>query len=78
MEKPHILGNKCKVSWTSGSMFEVFGDQEKTASGSHLASKSVDQVEVIIVDQYIPNTLTGTRLYFLNVLLFDYAENNLV
>jgi hypothetical protein len=24
-EKPHILGNKHKVSWTSGSMFEVFG-----------------------------------------------------
>jgi len=24
-DKPHILGNKRKVSWTSGSMFEVFG-----------------------------------------------------
>jgi len=24
-EKPHILGNKRKVSWTSGSMLDVFG-----------------------------------------------------
>ncbi|RHN43925.1 putative chromatin remodeling & transcriptional activation HMG family [Medicago truncatula] len=48
-EKPRIIGNKRKVSW--GSMFEVFGDQEKIASSPHLAPKSVDQEEV--VDQYI-------------------------
>lgn len=73
-EKPRIIGNKRKVSW--GSMFEVFGDQEKIASSPHLAPKSVDQEEV--VDQYIQKKLTGTRLYFLNIWLFNYAEKNLV
>ena len=57
-EKPHILGNKRTVSW--GSMFEVFGDQEKSASSPHLAPKSVDHEEVV-VDQYMQKKLTGTR-----------------